>query len=124
MKKYWLFFALAVVFLSAGVWAQRHGGNQHQQGTYHGHGMMGYHHGHGMMGCPMMMPASPKGVSPEMLRERAQMMREMAQEMEDMAEKMESGRVTQEEWSRFREDMWQKCRRCFRRWRMMPHSYQ
>ncbi len=88
--------------------------------------MMGHYHGmmrHDMMGCPMMMPSSPRGVSPEMLRERAKMMREMAQEMEAIAKRMESGNITQEEWSKFREDLWKKCRRCFGHWRMHPYNH-
>ncbi len=112
MRKGW-FLVLLVVFWSATVlaqgyerrWPQRwhqkwHGPAEvEQQGTTKEKGMMEHEMGpgkgmmergmmgQGMMNCPMMMPSSPKGVSPKMLRERAQMMREMAQEMEAMAQK-------------------------------------
>ncbi|RUM87222.1 MAG: hypothetical protein DSZ24_06655 [Thermodesulfatator sp.] len=60
----------------------------------------------GMRFCPLMMPASPKGISPQLLRKRAQMMREIARMMEEMARKMESGKVSQEEWDQFRHRMY------------------
>ncbi|GEM_PF-4514923 len=131
MRKGWL-LVLLVVFWSAAVlaqdyekhwhqkWHQRWHGQQeveqqgtakekgmmeHKRGSWKDKGMMNKH----MMGCPMMMPSSPKGISPKTLRERAQMMREMAQEMETMAQKMEKGEVSQEEWDAFRAKIRKKC---------------